>query len=262
MKIIKYFLPVLILFFYSCGNTETTSSEKVQLSESEEDVGVLYGFNNAEIFVKDTNCRSDLKDCSHILIKYHEFTDIKFSNAKLRINHLIADMLGYGDAESTDLIDLRFAANNIITDYNDFKTEFPESSQIWHFRLKSRLTFHDSEKLSFLFVSESYMGGAHGSLNQVYLNFGTDGRILKKEDLIVDMALFKSIAEKKFRIKKNIKSGESYSSVGFDFPNDKFRLPANIGLANKNYILYYNSYEIAPYSSGPTQLVIGFDELK
>ena len=262
MKKVKYLFPVLFLLFYGCGNSNTTLSGDSQTQDKEAIVDVLYDISMEEIFVKDTNCRSELKDCSHILISFPVFNDIKYSRANLKINHLIADLVGYGDAESNSIVDIGLAANNIIKDYNSFKTDFPESSQIWHFRLKSGITFQDKEKISILFLSESFMGGAHGSLNQIYLNFDSNGNILKGEDLIDNLDLFKSIAEKKFRIKKNIKEGETYSSVGFNFPNDKFRLAAHIGMSDNAYIIHYNSYEIAPYASGPTQLEIRFDELK
>ena len=39
-------------------------------------------------------------------------------------------------------------------------------------------------------------------------------------------------------------------------------LELNIGIDENAYLLHYNAYEIAPYLMGPTDIRIGFEELK
>jgi hypothetical protein len=183
-------------------------------------------------------------------------------NANRIVKNSIADLLGFGDVENTNQVNLTESAQAMIKDYQDFKNEFPDSPQVWNFQLKSRINYSDSVKVSLIIAAQSYTGGAHGAVNQIYFNFDKNGKLLKIADLVEDVGIFTTIAEQHFRIRERIKEGESYLKSGFEFPNDKFALPANIGLSKNTFILYYNQYEIAPYSSGPTQLFISFEELK
>jgi hypothetical protein len=45
------------------------------------------------------------------------------------------------------------------------------------------------------------------------------------------------------------------------FDPNNFTLPENIGFDDDGLILLYNTYEIAPYSSGLTEIHIPFDEI-
>jgi len=45
------------------------------------------------------------------------------------------------------------------------------------------------------------------------------------------------------------------------FEPDNFVLPQNIGFNDTGVILLYNSYEVAPYSTGLTEFTIPFDDL-
>lgn len=262
MKRILFLFTVILLSFASCDNTNNAESEEKKELKSEKNVLTSFNYEMKRIFVKDSTCKSELKDCAHVLIIYPKFSSKQLSNINLFINHRIADLVGYGDVENPNIVNLNNAAESIVADYQDFKNEFPESKQVWSMRLKSRVSYVDDKKVSIIIVSDSYMGGAHGNVNQMFMNFDNQGNLLKLVDLVDDIDLFKEIAEKKFRLKKNIKKGESYSDAGFNFPEEKFRLPANIGLNKTSFILYYNQYEIAPYSLGPTQLLINFVELK
>lgn len=262
MKRLLFLISGILLMIASCDNSNNTDADKKEEQLSETNVLTSVNYEMTRIFVKDTNCKSDLKDCAHVLIIYPKFLNKHLSKINMFINHRMADLFGYGDVENPDLVNLSSAADSTIADYQKFKKEFPESKQVWSFRLKARVSFVDDEKISILIVSDSYMGGAHGNVNQMFMNFDKKGNLLKLENIVEDIDLFKEIAEKKFRLKKNIKKGESYSDAGFNFPNDEFALPANIGLSDTSFILYYNQYEIAPYSMGPTQLLIDFDELK
>jgi Tol biopolymer transport system component len=112
-------------------------------------------------------------------------------------------------------------------------------------------------------VSESYMGGAHGSLNLSYMTFDTTtGSYVNLFDRVENKELFVTLAEQKFRKKRNLAPEDDLEKAGYWFPDNKFRLPANIGMDSNGYLLHYNPYEVAPYSSGPTDIVISFDELK
>ena len=99
-------------------------------------------------------------------------------------------------------------------------------------------------------------GGAHGHLNVSFLNFNAQtGNMLKNEDLFEDYLAFTKIAKTYF-------DEEIADKKDLYFEPDNFTLPENIGFNEEGVILLYNTYEIAPYSSGMTEIQIPWEELQ
>jgi mannitol/fructose-specific phosphotransferase system IIA component (Ntr-type) len=246
---------VLLLACFGCDNKTVKSTDnKVDISKD------IFSFDMEEVFVKVDGCDSGLQYCSHVMINYPVFRSDKMKDANKLILSRIAELMG--DNDTVEAIDLTKSANDFIKSYESFKKDFPDSPQIWVFRLKSRISFADDEKVSILIAYDSNTGGAHGNLGQLFLNFNSRGRILDNSELIEDSTKLKQVAEHKFRLRKGIEENKSLNESGFSFPGDKFVLPNNIGLADKAFILYYSPYEIGSYAIGPTQIIVGFDELK
>jgi len=260
MNMKKFFLIAagIMILAVSCNN-EGKDKKSQQRRDTIVKDGV-FAMKMHEVKVKDSSCDSLADNCAHVLIHYPVFTEKSMESANKIISKSIVDLLGQKASDNN--LDVKVAANNFIKEYADFKEENPDSQQLWNFRLKSRVSYSDNSKVSILFASEAYTGGAHASQTQMYMNFDTNGNLLKAEDFISNMNKLKVVAEQNFRMRKGMKEGQTYSEAGFNFPNDKFILPENIGIADSLYILHYNPYEIAPYSSGPTQLIIKIDEVK
>ncbi|PLX14479.1 MAG: hypothetical protein C0598_01190, partial [Marinilabiliales bacterium] len=243
----------IVLIGVSCTNDSEKSAQKKRDKSVENGVFALK-MNNIE--VKDETCDSSYAKCTHVVISYPVFTEPKMNNVNDLIRNRILYFMGQGDVETTKNLELKDAANNFIKEYAEFKTGFPDTDQFWMFRLKSRVSYVDNDKISILMASDAYTGGAHANQNQVYMNFDSHGNLLKAEDFIGDLDKLRALAEANFRMRKGLKEGESLQDAGFNFPDNKFVLPSNIGIADSLYILHYNSYEISGYSEGPTQLLI------
>jgi len=260
MKKLTLYLPVILSLFilFSCGDQGKKESEKNVKSSTSP------GYKMESVFVAEDGCLVDsLESCTHVEVEYPVFTDAKMSPANRFINHRLADIMGYGDAESDSLVDLKKAAQHIIDDYADFKKDFPDSPQIWNLSSMTHVIYENKELVSLKMLTESYMGGAHGSLMISYLNFDREtGKSVNLFSEIADTVRFKALAEEKFRKKRHLTPGADLEKAGFWFPDNKFSLPANIGMDAHGYLLHYNPYEVAPYSMGPTDIVIGFNELE
>jgi len=258
-KPILFFTSVFIVtFFFSCEN----KTEKQQTTNKQETVSNAYSWEH--IFVKDDQCADEeIHKCTHVLLDFPIFKGEQMENANRLVNHYIADVVGYGDAENPTSVNLEEAANSLVKDYQEFHKEFPDSPQVWHVRLKSKFTYEQEELLCLMIVSETYMGGAHGAMNKRYLTFSTiTGKTVNIIDRVGDKEQFIALAEQKFRKQKNLSSDIEFNETDYWFPDNEFVLPANIGIDNKGYLLHYNAYEIAPYSMGPTDIRIGFEELE
>ena len=141
-------------------------------------------------------------------------------------------------------------------EYIDFKNDFPESAMEWDAQIDGEIMYQSDEIVSIALTSYMNTGGAHGSLVITFLNFDVfTGKQLKNEDLFEDYLSFKEIAKEYF-------NEEIADKKDLYFESDNFKLPENIGFNDEGVILLYNTYEIAPYSSGITEINIPWNDLE
>jgi hypothetical protein len=141
-------------------------------------------------------------------------------------------------------------------EYIDFKNDFPESAMEWDAQIDGEIMYQSDEIVSIALTSYMNTGGAHGSLVITFLNFDVfTGKQLKNEDLFEDYLSFKEIAKEYF-------NEEIADKKDLYFEPDNFKLPENIGFNDEGVILLYNTYEIAPYSSGITEINIPWNDLE
>ena len=146
--------------------------------------------------------------------------------------------------------------------YYDFKKDFPESSEEWLVKVEVSKTFDSLGIISLQFAAESYTGGAHGNYSVDFLNIDkARGEVLSNASFILEEERLVELSEKAFRAYWEIQPDSSLQDTGF-WVNDGFFLPKSIGFEAENLILYYNNYEIAPYSAGPTVFKIPYSELE
>lgn len=112
--------------------------------------------------------------------------------------------------------------------------------------------------------STSYTGGAHGMYNTSYLNFNPEsGRIIRLK------TLFKPGYEKELngmllaRLMKDTGSSSLEELQSKAYLQDAEMYPSeNFCLGTDSITFIYNVYEIAPYSSGITEITLPLDKLE
>ncbi|MBJ6368259.1 DUF3298 and DUF4163 domain-containing protein [Snuella sedimenti] len=138
--------------------------------------------------------------------------------------------------------------------FNTFKNEFPESAQQWEAQIDGDLMFQSQEIISIAITSYINTGGAHGNTKISFLNFNAKtGETLNNIDLFKDLGSFKKVA------KAHFKSTVLNKDITIDSKN--FTLPNQIGFSEEGLILLYNTYEIAPYSTGIIEFTIPYHEI-
>lgn len=214
------------------------------------------------------NCSEDIKTTfSDINISTENNNIVEVNIPKALGNREITDSINYEIEKSViealvfgeqSNIQLKTIEESIIAfnqEYNTFKADFPESSQIWEAQIDGEVLFQSSEIISISITSYVDTGGAHGILNISVLNFNSiTGNRISNKDLFTDFDGFKAIAQTYFyqAIKEN--------DVVFD--QNKFDLPTNIGYTDDGLVLLYNTYEIAPYSTGIIEFAIPFKAIE
>jgi hypothetical protein len=170
------------------------------------------------------------------------------------INHVIINELHIGDRDNITSNSIEESINLFNNEHTNFMLDFPESGQIWEAQIDGEVIFQSEEIISISITSYINTGGAHGNLHITFLNFDAlNGKRIPNGNLFHNIEAFKPIAEKYFY--------ENIEDINVLFKPDQFELPVNFGYSLDGFVLLYNVYEIAPYSSGVIDFTIPFEEL-
>ena len=153
----------------------------------------------------------------------------------------------------------------LIREYQALKKEFPDTAITYYVRRTAEIRRDTAWILSIEVTQDSYLGGAHANSRRSYLNINPQtGVTLQLEDIIRDGASPKlaQAAERAFRQARGIPREKSLGAAGFNFPADQFALNRTWGVTRQGLIFFYNEYEIAAYSEGPTEVKIPWSELQ
>lgn len=182
--------------------------------------------------------------------------DVEISNViNNTINKVIIASLNPREEPNLSTVTVSKSIDFFNKEYIDFKKDFPESAMEWDAQIDGEIMYQSDEIVSIALTSYMNTGGAHGSLVITFLNFDVyTGKQLKNEDLFEDYLSFKEIAKDYF-------NEEIADKKDLYFEPDNFKLPENIGFNDEGVILLYNTYEIAPYSSGITEINIPWNDL-
>lgn len=159
------------------------------------------------------------------------------------------------DCDTIKDLDYLSLAASFINSYEDIKRAFPNEPLPWEASVDGTYEIFDNKSVNIVLNYYTFTGGAHGNSGIVSSFFNLkNGDLIPQRDLFLDFEGFKKIAEQEFRNISNLSATASINKNGNLFKNNQFSLPQNIIINQNEIILYYNKYEIAPYSSGTTIL--------
>ncbi len=153
------------------------------------------------------------------------------------------------------------AMEAFILGYQEDKEEFPDLDSEYTARINVVESYVSDDLISLLANQFMYTGGAHGYSSNYYLNLDRKtGEALSHDELFKDIDEFSQFAENWFRNTFGIQAEDTINATGFSFENETFHLPDAIGLTKNYIVLWYNPYDIAPYSQGPVEVLIPIKE--
>ncbi len=132
----------------------------------------------------------------------------------------------------------------------------------WQKTVNMSVVFNSNYLLCFEYLKYAYSGGAHGMTNIAYdiidLN---DGNILTYNDIFTDDSKdsLTNILTQKLRKDYKIPNNTPLKKAGFFV--DSIAPNHNIYINGNGIGFLYNSYEIAPYSNGQTNIFLEFDKI-
>lgn len=220
------------------------------------------------IFIIYASCNKELKTTfSDITISTDNNTLVEVNITKADGNNSIADNIN-SEIQKLVIATLHIGNPNNITsksieesidvfnkEYTDFTVDFPDTVPKWEAQIDGEVIFQSHEIISLALTSYVFTGGAHGSLHISFKNFNAQtGHLLNNDALFSDVKGFKTLAKTYFD--KAIKDKNTL------FEPTKFQLPENICYGEEGVVLLYNTYEIAPYSTGIIEFEIPFEVAK
>ncbi len=253
-------LSLLAGALLSCNNTPAPISTSAS-NPVDEKSG--YAFEMKRLSKTAGDCHTENANCMEIELRYPLLTGGDATVCQ-RINESILEQL----LASFELADeeegpssLESALQAVLDDFTEYVTEEEQGGgHRWYHRIEGSGSFYKDIAVVDLPLS-TYYGGTHPNFVQSFSNFHLKtGTELTLPDLVKDTSSFNRLAEKAFF---ETRLDEEGSLQKTDFFWDKpFYLPANFALTEKGIQLFYNPYEAAPYSLGPTDFVLPWNQLK
>ena len=184
------------------------------------------------------------------------FTDIQY------------DVLSPQDAVNKYLENYIASYQALSNDYYSDKSRLPEGeTPVWYYyqlNISNKILFQDDSLLSYAVEYSDYTGGAHGSYRILYYNIDLNDLVtISEEDLFVP-GYYKPLTDiilRSLMKKYNVTAPDSLLTKGF-FTIEDIVPNNNFWMDDKGLHYTYNQYEIAPYSMGPIDVTIPYEELK
>ena len=212
------------------------------------------------------DCLAGAEGCTYVRLDYPVLVDAPDGWAVTAVTETVFDAINaaYTDAEPYANVEALMQA--FIDDYREMKQAQPSYEHPWFLERKV-FVLHNSPEILSLSVSErAFTGGAHGMATMTFKNVRPrTGEPIGLSDVLVDdyETELLPIAEARFRDVRDIEDGMSLPDAGFTFFEDgAFALTDNFAIGEDGLTFYYNAYDVAPYALGPTEIVLGYDELE
>lgn len=225
----RYFYILIFLLVLSCNKEVKTSFSEINITTENNTI--------VEVNIPEANGKKTIAE-----------------QINSEITKTIAAALHIGDPDSVPSISIEESIKRFNKEYQDFKRDFPETELPWEAQIDGEVVYQSPEIICVAITTYTNTGGAHGLSNISFLNFNaTTGNRISNEKLITNPEAFKEMV--KLYFDKAI--AEKEHAV---FDTETFQLPANIGYTEDGLVLLYNTYEIAPYSTGIIEFKIPYEE--
>ena len=202
-------------------------------------------------------------DCPSISVKIPvaNAVPVVADSINKKVFSVLKEIIYFGEKPYTSK-DYNGLLTSFINSYEKLQKEFPKDKFGWEADIKGSVKYQSENILNIEINHYTYTGGAHGYQGLRSLLFDPNtGKSITNNELFIDKASFKALAEKKFRAKHKIPASKSINSTGLMFEKEMFQLPQNIFFTDKGLLLYYNSYEVASYADGAKELLLSYTEV-
>ncbi|GLB53391.1 hypothetical protein NBRC110019_24320 [Neptunitalea chrysea] len=218
-----------------------------------------------DFIVKESDEKCDGANCPLIDISYPQLTTTVFAVEEINkhIEQAVVAVIESSPNDEVIGVSLDQSIENFKREFTQEQKDFPDSNVDYQARIKGDVNCQLPALISIELNSFMYKGGAHGYTSTKYININSKtGEVITNDLLFKDEEGFKKVAEKAFRKHEKVADDILLEDAGYWFKDNVFQLPENIGFSETEVILFYNPYEITPYSEGPVEVIIPFSQVK
>jgi hypothetical protein len=246
---------LLSIVFQSCVDDAKKAAMEL---ESTDMVQVV----QKDVDIADDASSQDPALQSHFVVSYPVFEDVLPAAVADSIEKLIATFLSGSEEAISSIPDVQQLAKAFFAERAEVAAEFGNEVP-WTMDRRVGVAGKLGNLLSLEFMESSYMGGAHPNSYSIYkvIDLST-GQVVTLYDLLdrsKKPSLDRIRMEQLEKDKKADGSEEDWKSYFFEdsfLPNGNFFKNDNFKLGPAGISFYYNSYEIAAYAFGPTEITI------
>jgi hypothetical protein len=222
---------------------------------------VTYELTNFRIESKG-GCRTDSAHCASYEVSYPVFKGLDSTVVQTLMKRIDASVsMGNPEAQGENM---QMIGKKFVNDFDDFKKELPDYELGWYYQARVAVEVLTDTLLSLSIKEEYFTGGAHGGHGTYFININPKTGL----DFTLDNYFrsdyresLRRMGERQFRRAHDLADSASLEANMYEFPNDRFELNQNFCFTHQGLVFYYNSYEIAAYSTGPSEVVIPYDSL-
>ena len=202
--------------------------------------------------------------CPEVIVRipFAENLPIVADSINKKVFSVVKEIIYFGDKPDVSA-DYDGVLTAFIKAYEDIQKENPKDVFGWEAKIEGIVKYQTDSILNIELKHYSFTGGAHGYQGIRSLIFNpNNGKTIENKNLFNDVNVFKTFAEKQFRIKYKIPENAPINATGFMFEDEEFQLPINFFFIENGLLLHYNTYECASYAQGPQELLFTFEEIK
>lgn len=202
--------------------------------------------------------------CLSVEVAYPAIVAAPTAAAQSQINATVQQHL-FSTADGPGPTNGEALAVELENGYRDIQRQNPEYRTPWFDHRSAAVLLNTPAVFSVQFRMDRFAGGAHPNSVRLYVNLRpATGEVIALDDVVKPGAMpqLATVAEKRFREARKLASDADLKQAGFTFEDDKFALTQNFGLTPEGLVFYYNSYDVAPYYFGPTEVKIPYPEIR
>ena len=201
--------------------------------------------------------------CAEFEVSYPVFSGIDSAISRKITRELeLIFSLGDPEAETKNLV---HEATEFVESYKTFTSEVPDAADHgWFFHAGTSVNVLTDTLIAMSVDEQYYTGGAHGGGGRYFVNINpATGNKVELTSIFKPgfEAELEKAAEAAFRKQRELSPEADLLESGFEFPDNRFRLNDNYGFTTDGVVFFYNSYEIAPYAAGPSEVLIPYTEV-
>ncbi|HXV63703.1 MAG TPA: RsiV family protein [Vicinamibacteria bacterium] len=146
----------------------------------------------------------------------------------------------------------------------EYPTRDDSSDAPWFLERKVFVIHNTPQAVTLSFSERSFLGDETARESFRYANFDPrTGERLTLTNVLVEGKLeeLRLVAETRFREVRGLDANADLEAAGFRFEETRFTLTENFAVDANGLTFFYNPGEVAPYSLGPTEIRLSYDEL-